>query len=434
MLNNFEHKTNSDNLGRVLIAGKGISGRATFDYLNSFGHKRCECLDIAEEDELDLSKKYDICIISPGIPPNSSFFKKAKEISAEMVSEVEFAYRESEKDSKWIAITGTNGKTTTTSLVYHILKTSGEKCALVGNIGDACIAAVDGKNKIYCAEVSSYQLENTHLFCPKASAILNITPDHLKWHSGLANYKAAKFKIFSNSQSNKDCYLYIDSSLESELSNVDFKCKIENDKTSQMFSFVDSLKGQLKIKGEHNFKNALCAASIANFLCIESETIKKALLTFEPLEHRIEPVGTFEGVEYFNDSKATNVDSTIKALSAFNKNVILLLGGRDKGSSLESLAQCCFEGGKVKKIICFGEAKERFVSDFEKYAMSNAFDEQKIEAVDNMKEAFLLAKKIAIAGDIVLLSPACASFDEFDSFEDRGKKFKALFYNLSKSK
>lgn len=430
MRKNFKHKVNDDNLGKVLIAGKGISGRAAFDYLQSFENKRFECLDIVDENELDDSKKYDLCIVSPGIPPATNFFIRAKKISKEIISEVEFAYRESEIDSNWIAITGTNGKTTTTSLIYHILKTAGDTCALVGNIGDACISSVDGKSKIYCAEVSSYQLQNTSRFCPKAVAILNITPDHLSWHGSFENYKRAKFQVFENSKNQDDCYLYIDSSLVKEVSNIDFRCVVESDATTQMCALVENLKDEMKIKGEHNVKNAVCAASIANFFNIDHNAIKDALLTFKPLEHRIEPVGTFKGVEYFNDSKATNVDSTVKALSAFKSNVILLLGGKDKGTNLESLACACFDGEKVKKIICFGEARKRFADDLGIYAKKHRCDLKKINEAETMKDAFELAKNSSQSGDVVLLSPACASFDEFKSFEDRGQKFKLLFEDL----
>lgn len=420
----FEHKLSPEKLGRILILGKGVTGSAVKTYLDSNDPARIDCVDEVTEDELDTSKSYDLCIASPGISEFSDFYLKAKEISKEVISEVEFAFRESEKDSKWIAITGTNGKTTTTALTAHLLNSAGIFAVAVGNIGDTCISRVDGKAKVYVAECSSYQLASTKDFAPNAAAILNITPDHIKWHQGLENYAKAKFKVFENIKDDKDKLVYLGSDVEC---NFGFGCTFETEKTSPVRELVEGMANDLQIKGEHNVLNAICAATLANFIGESVEDIKKALVTFAPLEHRIEPCGEVNGVKFFNDSKATNVDSTIKALSAFPQgNVFLLVGGRDKMSDLKPLVDECYleVNGitRVKKVICFGEAAERFYDAFAGHDES---------ICKTLKDAFELAKSEAGAGDSILLSPACASFDEFSGFEERGRYFKDLVKNAN---
>ena len=412
----YKRKRSKQNLGKILVLGKGVTGRAVEEYLFCQG-TRVESLDVVDEDTLDTSKAYDICITSPGISEFSEFYMAAMNASKEIISEVEFAWRESEKESTWIAITGTNGKTTTTALVTHILKSAGRNAVAVGNIGDTCISQVDGTPKIYVAECSSYQLASTRNFSPDACAILNITPDHIKWHKGLENYKLAKFKIFANVS--PEALLFVEDSLMATMPHL--PCKVVSDITSPCRKLVESVAGEMQIKGEHNIQNAVCAATLCSHFGVSSAQIKEALCTFAPLEHRIEPCGEIDGVKFFNDSKATNVDSTLKALSAFPAgNVILLLGGVDKMSDLEPLVEAC--KGPVTHVICYGEAKKRFMAAMNDLAGQGV----KISECDHLKDAFVKARKNATEGDVVLLSPACASFDEFSGFEERGRAFKRM--------
>ena len=412
----FKRKHSKHNLGKVLVLGKGVTGVAVEKYLKAQG-SRVEELDVVNEDTLNTSRAYDLCIASPGISEFSEFYMVAMRVSKEVISEVEFAWRESEKESTWIAITGTNGKTTTTALTTHILKSAGKNAVAVGNIGDTCISQVDGTPKIYVAECSSYQLASTRNFAPDACAILNITPDHIKWHKGLENYKAAKFKIFANVT--PEVLLFVEDSLMATIPSL--PCKVVSDITSPSRKLVESVADEMQIKGEHNIQNAVCVATLCSHFGVSSAQIKEALCTFAPLEHRIEPCGEIDGVKFFNDSKATNVDSTLKALSAFPEgNVILLLGGVDKMSSLEPLVEAC--KGSVKHVICYGEAKERFMAAMNVLAGRGV----KISQCEHMKDAFVKARKNAEQGDVILLSPACASFDEFSGFEERGRAFKQM--------
>ena len=419
----FKRKHSKQNLGKVLILGKGVTGCAVEEYLQK-NASHAEQVDVVDEDTLDTSAHYDLCIASPGISEFSEFYMAAMKVSDEVISEVEFAWRESEVDSQWIAITGTNGKTTTTALTTHILKTAGKNAVAVGNIGETCISQVDGTPKIYVAECSSYQLASTRNFAPDACAILNITPDHIKWHKGLENYKAAKFKIFANVT--PDALVFVEDSLMATMPEL--RCKVVSSVTSPERNLVESVADSMQIKGEHNIQNAICAVTLCAHFGVSDIVAASALCTFSPLEHRIEPCGEIDGVKFFNDSKATNVDSTLKALSAFPKgNVILLLGGVDKMSGLEPLVEAC--KGPVKQVICYGEAKTRFMA-----AMSVLKDYGvKVSECEHLKDAFAMAAMSATSGDVVLLSPACASFDEFSGFEERGRAFKEMVADEAKA-
>lgn len=455
-MDNFEHRLSGEHLGKILILGKGVTGEAVKDYLSKCDESRVDLIDEVTEDELDTSKTYDLCIASPGISEFSDFYLKAKDISAEVISEVEFAFRESEPQSKWVAITGTNGKTTTTALTAHLINEAGGirsgentlRAVAVGNIGDTCISQVDGVPKVYVAECSSYQLASIKDFAPDACAILNVTPDHIKWHQTLENYALAKFRIFENSSKQAESLVYLGCDLD-EMESSDaalapakaalielesqFECKLYDEKTSPVAGVVEELGADLQIKGAHNVKNAICAATLANFVGVDAGALKDGLLSFSPLEHRIEPCGEIDGVKFFNDSKATNVDSTIKALSAFSQgSVILLLGGRDKMSDLSPLVEECelAVNGKsrVKDVVCFGEAKDRF---YDAFAPSKTWRTLKCPT---LIDAFEAARSVAQPGDSVLLSPACASFDEFSGFEERGAFFKDLVHQVLRIK
>ena len=426
----FERKKGEGNLGNVLVLGKGVTGRALSDYLSLISD-RTSSVDIADGEDIDTSKHYDLCIASPGISVNSELFSKADSISNEVISEVEFAWRESEEDSLWVAITGTNGKTTTTSLITHILKLAGKNAVAVGNIGDTCISKVDGTPKVYVAECSSYQLTLTKDFCPKAACILNITPDHLIWHGSFENYRDAKYKIFQNTKDMPDGLVFVDDETCTSCNLSKATARIETYSSTDATSLVDCVLDDMIIKGSHNRQNAICAVEVCMHLGIDTEVIVEGLKTFHPLEHRIEPCGAVGGVEYFNDSKATNVDSSIAALSAFaGKEVIVMFGGKDKMSDLSPLVEACTQkesekSPKVVGVICYGAARARFFDAFQPLK-----DEVALYECDTFGDAFCLASSVASSGQSVLLSPACASFDEFSCFEERGEAFKAAVEDL----
>lgn len=466
------------NLGKVLVLGLGKSGRAAAAYCANLLGTRVESLTVAAgaeneaarafADELetkgarvlfdtfDFEETYDLAIASPGISEFSDFYQNAATHSAEVISEVEFAWRESAADSHWLAITGTNGKTTTTALAAYLLQTCGYKAAAVGNIGDTCLDAVaSGAIDYYVAEVSSYQLASTRDFCPDVAVLLNITPDHIKWHKSLENYAAAKCKIYANLSKNAGCvvmdatndvvrtYVKRLKALSDEergfsyvpmgtchgiRANMRECCESTNSAYlaegdvltvefgDRKISLVAA--SELQIAGEHNASNALAAAAGVLALGCDPEKVCEGLRTFKPLEHRIEPCGVVSGVRFYNDSKATNVDATLKALAAFGEErPIVLLGGDDKGTDLSELVS---EANKhCKSVVCFGEAGPRFLAAFEGSAIP-------VYEADKMKDALEVACSHAVDGDIVVLSPACASFDEFSGFEERGRVFKDL--------
>lgn len=448
-------------LGRVLILGKGVTGEACVAYLEPLIGARVNELVVAENDQDScIEGTFDLCIASPGISEFSEFYGRAKAASREIISEVEFAWRESSKQSKWVAVTGTNGKTTTTSLIAHILEETGVPVRAVGNIGDACITAVaeEGSRNtdvVYVAEVSSYQLASTSMFAPNVAVVLNITPDHLSWHKTHENYAQAKWKILKNLKSvegsvavlnavNDEVRAYIRKLRKMDEAERGFDyiplgtakgirydmrdaCGSKNaafeDEHGNLrvaFSGSDELicsANELQILGSHNIENALAAASACLALGVNAGCIASAAVDFAPLEHRIEPSGEINGILFYNDSKATNVDATLKALEAFvPKKPIVLLGGRDKGTDLGPLVESCLKN--VKAVVCFGEARQRFLDAFENSAGII------VREASNMEAALDEALTMATSGDIVLLSPACASFDEFSCFEERGEKFK----------
>ncbi len=462
-------------LGRVLLLGLGVSGSAVRDYcapmlggrvrsLTVVVGREGEGFDVFEGPQTevrvahldrieDLQESFDVCIASPGISQFSSLYQAASARSAETISEVEFAWRESSEESRWVAITGTNGKTTTTALTAHLLSASGTKATAVGNIGDTCISAVaEGKTDVYVAEVSSYQLASSRYFQPDCALMLNITPDHLAWHKSFEEYVRAKSMLLDNLGTDPSQCAVLDATNDVVRGMVrqlrdegrcpyvpmgtsagihgDMRAACGSDNAAFMREdgmLVVAIGGveyelcnarDLLIEGEHNYANALMASAAALCLGADAQAVRSALLTFAPLEHRLEPCGSVDGVACFNDSKATNVDATLVALRAFEaKRPIVLLGGEDKGTDLEPLAieveRCC------KRAVCFGAAGARF-------AASLAGRNIEVDLVSGMEQALDAALDVAVEGDVVLLSPACASFDEFNSFEHRGAVFKDL--------
>ncbi|PKM92959.1 MAG: UDP-N-acetylmuramoyl-L-alanine--D-glutamate ligase, partial [Elusimicrobia bacterium HGW-Elusimicrobia-4] len=325
-----------------------------------------------------------------------------------------------------IAITGTNGKTTTTSMVGEALSDAGYKNIVCGNIGaPVCdfIEKSDAQTYIIM-EVSSYQLEYTKRFAPHISAVLNITPDHLHRHKTMENYADIKSKIFTNQKKNDFCIFNKEDKLCLKLSRkcsskIRFFSAKENEKFSPEANQPHA--ENLKIPGEHNIENAL--ASIEMLICagLSKKTILKSLSDFKGVEHRLEFVREFCGVKYINDSKSTNVSSTFVAIKSFNQPIILILGGRDKGSPYTPLIPLI--KNNVKKIIAIGEAKKKIFIQLK--------DATDIILLDNVEAAVKKAGEVAVVGDVVMLSPACASFDQFKNYEERGKFFKKIVNNLS---
>lgn len=470
------------NLGKVLVLGLGKSGRAASSYCADLLGTRVESLVIAAGadnpgarefarameakgatvlfETYEFGGSYDLAIASPGISEFSDFYQNALAHSAELVSEVEFAWRESAADSRWLAITGTNGKTTTTALAAHLLRACGLNAAAVGNIGDTCLEAVQAKETdVYVAEVSSYQLASTRDFCPDVAVLLNITPDHIKWHHSMENYAAAKCKIYANlakggtavvMDATNDIvrgfvrdlkampdaergFAYIPlGTCDGLRSNMRECCGSAN---AAYLSDGDVLcvewggarhdlvkASELQIAGEHNASNALAAAAAVIALGCDDESVRAGLRSFAPLEHRIEPCGVIDGVRFYNDSKATNVDATLKALAAFGEECpIVLLGGDDKGTDLAELVSTSER--HCKAVVCFGEAGPRFLAAYEGSELPH------YEA-GKLQDALNVAVAHAQSGDIVVLSPACASFDEFSGFEERGRVFKRMVSEL----
>lgn len=382
----------------------------------------------------------DEIVKSPGIPEKNEWVKKIRKKGIPVISEIELAYRY-KGDSKIVAITGSNGKTTTTSLIYHICKVAGLDCALVGNIGYSFAKQVaENPKPLYVAEISSFQLDDIKEFRPDIAVLLNITEDHLdRYDYKFEHYINSKFRITEN-QTDKDDFIYcLDDeviakkieTLNLHTNQLPFSMKQEVKrgayiKGSQMMLRVYEEHVSMNIydfalKGKHNQYNTMAAGIAACTLNIRKEKIRDAIKTFQGLEHRMEYVATVRGVEFYNDSKATNVNSTWYALESLDKPVILILGGVDKGNDYKMLKKLVKE--KVKAIVCMG---------LDNTKIHLAFDTAVRTIVDakSAKGAVYKAFRLAEKGDAVLLSPACASFDLFKNYADRGNQFKEAVREL----
>ena len=377
----------------------------------------------------------DLIVVSPGISLDIPAIKTAKKRGIPIIGEIELAYSFIKKPI--IAVTGTNGKTTTTALIGQILKDHGCKVAVAGNIGHPLISVNDKKLDIIVAEISSYQLETAKNFKPWISIILNITEDHLTRHKTMKAYADAKAKIFGR-QGRGDHLIYNRDDKRVAAAARAARCKktaFSQDQRIKDGAFVD--KGmifygskpvckvsEIRIKGRHNVENCLAAVAAAMICKIPPSSIRKTLTEFKGVEHRIEFVKRSSGISFFNDSKGTNPDSTIVAIKALYPahKIVLILGGRDK---MTDLAPLCREiKSHVKDVVLIGEAKDRFRQCLKKSGYKNIFEAKTFnEAVDR---SYGLAKR----GDAVLLSPACASFDMFRNFEERGKVFKKIVAKL----
>ena len=389
-----------------------------------------------EEKILDAS----IVIKSPGIPESAEIVKKIRSMGIEIISEIEWAWRY-KGNSKIIAITGSNGKTTTTALTWHILHSAGVDCALVGNIGDSFAGQIAKNPKpVYVVEVSSFQLDDIKEFRPDIAILTNITEDHLnRYDNCFENYIKSKFRITMNQQKNDHFIFCADDEvtmkhinefdIQSNQLPISMRRELPNGafiKDGDMYvrtgqDFVSMSVYDFALKGKHNQYNTMAACVAAAIMDIRKEKIRDAVQDFRGLEHRMEYVATVRGVEFINDSKATNVNSTWFALESMTKPVVLILGGVDKGNDYSLIADLVKE--KVKAIICLGTDNRKIHDAFGKEVNPMVNTSSAEEAVHG---AFHFAEK----GDVVLLSPACASFDLFTNYEDRGSQFKKAVKEL----
>ncbi|AHF16784.1 UDP-N-acetylmuramoyl-L-alanine--D-glutamate ligase [Niabella soli] len=381
----------------------------------------------------------DEIVKSPGIPEKNELVKRIRAKDIPVISEIELAYRFA-GDSRIVAITGSNGKTTTTSLIHHILKTGGLDAALVGNIGESFAkqVALDPK-PVYVVEVSSFQLDDIDRFRPYIAVLTNITEDHLdRYEYNFNNYIASKFRIIKNQEAT-DYFIYNEddevtkASLDKfNIQSIQLPISMENENSAAFIKdgdmyirtgedFINMSIYDFTLKGKHNQYNTMAAGVTAATMDIRKEKIREAVQTFQNLEHRMEHVATIRGVEFINDSKATNVNSTWYALESMTKPTILILGGVDKGNDYSTMTEMVKE--KVKTIICLGVDNKKIHEAFSGI-VPNIIDTA--SAAEAAGAAFAHAEK----GDVVLLSPACASFDLFKNYEDRGTQFKRAVIDL----
>ncbi len=366
---------------------------------------------------------------SPGIP-ETLLLKKAREKGIEVLSEIEFASRFC--TGKIIAVTGSNGKTTTATLVHHLLSGANIDVALAGNIGDSfarCLAIMD--HDYWVLELSSFQLDDIHQFKPYIAILLNLSPDHLdRYNDQMENYVAAKMRIAMNQDSN-DFFIYWnqDDWIKKNLQLVNaVKLPFGEQTVTQGASLInDTIEintngeqltmtiHELALQGKHNTYNSMAGGIAAKLMGITNDIVRECLADFEKIEHRLEPVLKVYGVDYINDSKATNVNATWYALDSMSKSVVWVCGGVDKGNNYDELLPLVKE--KVKAIVCLGADNSKIIAAFGDVV-------EIIEDTSSMKSAVKTAYKLAQKGDAVLLSPACASFDLFNSYEDRGRQFK----------
>ena len=375
----------------------------------------------------------ELVIKSPGIPENE-LIQKIRKKGIRVISEIEFAFRY-KGDSKIVAITGSNGKSTTTALVHHICKTADLSCAMVGNIGYSFARQVaEDPKDLYVAEISSFQLDDIKAFRPDIAILLNITEDHLdRYEYKFENYIKSKFRITEN-QTEQDVFIYCldDEVTMKNINNFLIRSNplpFTMNKPLPQGAYMSDAKMHLKwkqeevtmsiedfaVKGKHNQYNTMAAGLAAVVMDIRKEKIRDAVQTFTSLEHRMEHVATIKGIEFINDSKATNVNSTWYALESMTQPTILVLGGIDKGNDYSLIKELVKE--KVKAIVCMGKDNRKIHEAF-------GNDVELIVNTANAKDAVQSAYHFANKGDVILLSPACASFDLFKNYEDRGRQFK----------
>ena len=383
----------------------------------------------------DIIDSFDYAVLSPGVPCDLPFIKKAESSGVKVISEVELAYTLTE--CPVCAITGTNGKTTTTTLTGMLLNKKYKNTAVVGNIGGAYSGKVKSlkADDFVCAEISSFQLETSDTFRPHIAAVLNITPDHLNRHKTMDNYVAVKEKIFM--KQNKDDFTILNK-------NDEYCVKMADKTKGKVFFFSSAEKldegiyldgdnihikwngldedviniHDLRILGTHNYENVMAAVACAVCAGVDMESIREILKEFNGVEHRIEYCGTFDGVDYYNDSKGTNPDASIRAVLAMRKPIVLIGGGYDKDSSYDEWVKL-FDG-RVKKLILIGATAGKIAECCDRYGFKD------YEFADTFKKCIEKCKASAEEGDCVLLSPACASWGMFEDYEQRGRMFKEM--------
>jgi UDP-N-acetylmuramoylalanine--D-glutamate ligase len=416
---------------RVLVLGLGKSGTAAACLLARLGARvavtekksKAECrewirrlppgVEVENGTHHFLSRSWDLLIASPGVPP--SLWARARARGVPVWGELELGYRALSLAGRWpvrsAAITGTNGKTTTTALLGAILKASGRRTVVAGNIGVPLCAVVNqvDLSTALVLEVSSYQLETAEAFHPTVGAVLNVTPDHLARHKSLASYAAAKFRLFQSQRFGESAVL----------NAKDPWCRrLGPSVPGKIFWFGDRVpppwKAPRYLPGRHNSANACAAVACARALGVPPSAIARALATFRGVEHRLEFVRTWRGVNFVNDSKATNVDSTRVALEAIPKPLMLIMGGQDKGAPYGPLVPVLRK--KAKRVLLIGKASEKIEREL--------LGRVPVSRCGTVEKAVDLAARMAAPGDVVLLSPACASFDQFENFEHRGRVFK----------
>lgn len=446
---------------KVLVVGLARSGLAAAQSLHRLGAevigydqkgldelgpaiKELEQLDIPVVAELQphiINESLDLIVVSPGVPLNLPVFAWARQQGVPVIGELELAFRIKNPQVDLLAVTGTNGKTTTTALLRYILEKDGYAAYYGGNIGLALTSLLETLTEgVVAVEVSSFQLETVDQFRPIICGLLNITPDHLDRHKTMQAYIEAKSRIFKQQQPGDYAVFNYDDSFLRQLAE---KCPA----TVVYFSaqhqlpegfFIDRNVivyrhngedihicpvGDIRLRGQHNLENVLCAAAMSYLYGARPAMISDALKTFTGVRHRMEEVVYTQGVLYVNDSKATNPESAIKALQSFNQPIILIAGGRNKGSDFSEFAHMIED--RVRELIILGEARQEIKDAVMKTSFRN------IHEVNDLTEAVNLASQVASAGDVVLLSPACASWDQFPSYEHRGDLFCELARSLS---
>jgi UDP-N-acetylmuramoylalanine--D-glutamate ligase len=438
---------------KVLVIGAARSGIKTTEFLLSKG-AQVYLNDLKENPEIpeifnsnnnfhtifgrepELSEiSPDFIVVSPAVPLDKEFLLSAKERGIEIISELELSYRFAK--APFIGITGTNGKTTTTSLIGELFKTAGFNTLVGGNIGDPLVTEVEKipENGVIVAEISSFQLEGIKEFAPQVAIITNLTPDHMDRHKTMENYLEAKARIFEN-QSEKDfLILNWDDSVIRELGKRS-KGKVlffsRKEEVNQGAFIEDgfltvSFNGkkekiikpeEIFIKGGHNLENSMCGVLAGVVMGIDPKITAQVLRDFKGVEHRLEFSGEYMGVTYVNDSKGTNPDASLKALASYDQPIIIIAGGRNKGNSFDEYAKVIKD--KCKFAVLIGESKFEIKEELDKIGFNNYF------LTDNYEEAVQKTVQISEKGDVVLLSPACASWDMFPNYEIRGNQFKEL--------
>lgn len=432
----------------ILIMGFGVTGKTALKFLKEFpckiyvydSNQDLHKLNVEEdfiifkEEDLD---DIDLIVKSPGIYPFHELLEKAREKHIEIISDIELSYRNL-KTNNVIAVTGTNGKTTTTTILGDILRRVA-KTYVVGNIGRGILEFTkEASDDDYVViEASSFQLEDTIDFKPHIGVLTYVTSDHLDWHKTRQNYVNAKFKIFKNQDKDDFAILnYEDKDLAEEYKLQAEKYYFSMEKIEDKGAYVDNGKiyfnngekteefldiKDIKIPGDHNIRNIMAAIIACRLLKVNLDIIRKSIISFTGVEHRIEFVREVDGVKYYNDSKGTNPDSTEVAVAAMDGDVVLIAGGYDKGADFDNLIEKSKD--KIKTAILFGETAEKISNSCKKYGVEFFITE-------DLKKAVELANKLSSSGDDVLLSPACASWDMYKSYEIRGQHFKDLVKEL----